>query len=97
MRGEEELPHLCTILNKLDNTAGGVVDGVAPPDIQFLRIVDQDESKATNSICGMKKPRWRMYWTSLKFLNVCQVKHSSRGDVLHPEHVQRDEVESVVP
>ena len=56
MRGEEELPHLCAVLNELDDTAGGVVDGVAPTDIQFLRIVDQDESKATNSISGMRKP-----------------------------------------
>ena len=68
MRGEEELPHLCAVLNELDHTAGGVVDGVAPTDIQFL-----------------------------KFLNVCQVKHPSRGEVLHPEHVQRDEVGSVIP
>ena len=25
------------------------------------------------------------------------MKHSSRGEVLHPEHVQRDEVGSVIP
>ena len=25
------------------------------------------------------------------------MKHSSRGEVLHPEHIQRDEVGSVVP
>lgn len=25
------------------------------------------------------------------------MKHSPRGEVLHPEHVQRDEVGSVVP
>ena len=56
MRGEEELPHLCAVLNELDDTAGGVVDGVAPPDIQFLRIVDQDESKAAKSISGMREP-----------------------------------------
>ena len=55
MRGEEELPHLCAVLNELYDTAGGVVDGVAPTDIQFLRIVDHDESNATHLISGMRK------------------------------------------
>ena len=34
--------------------------------------------------------------SSLKFREIRQVKDSSRGEVLHPEHVQRDEVGSVV-
>ena len=36
VRREKELPDLHAVLNELDDTARGVVDGVAPTDIQLL-------------------------------------------------------------
>ena len=46
MRGKKELPDLHAVLNELDDTAGGIVDGVAPTDIKFLFRVNQNGSKA---------------------------------------------------
>lgn len=46
MRCEKELPDLHAVLNELDDAAGGVVDGVAPTDVQLLFRVDQNGSKA---------------------------------------------------
>ena len=79
MCGEEELPHLCAVLNELDDTAGGVVDGVAPTDIQFLRIADDDESKATNSISGLGRTntKWPMYRAGLKLGPQVTILHAS--------------------